>query len=152
MSQILNNARLVLSTSTSTGLWDLSPRTMKLELPRDADEHDDTVMSMTAHSRVIGLEKWSFKTTLLQSFTSADGSVNTNTILNTLYAYSKAGNKFLVTVRYDNSLARGVSNPEWSGLCVLKNYSPLVGSVGDLQKTDVEFLGSGNLSEVTTSS
>ena len=44
------------------------------------------------------------------------------------------------------------SNPIWSGLVVLKNYSPIVGGVGDLLKTDVEFLGSGNLTETVTSS
>jgi len=34
----------------------------------------------------------------------------------------------------------------------LKNYNPLDGEVGDLLKTDVTFLGSGNLSESVTSS
>jgi len=33
---------------------------------------------------------------------------------------------------------------------VLKNYSPILGGVGDLLKTDVEFLGSGNLTESYT--
>jgi hypothetical protein len=152
MSVIYTNASVILSTSTSTGLRDLSNRTMKLDLPRDADEHDDTVMGLTAHSRVVGLEKWSFKMTMLQSFSTADGGENTNSILSTLYTGSKAGGKYLMKVRVDGSAARSVSNPEFSGLVVLKNYSPIVGGVGDLLKTDVEFLGSGNLTETVTSS
>jgi hypothetical protein len=152
MSTIMNNCSVLVSTSTAVGSRNLSNRTMKLELSRDADEHDDTVMGQTAHSRVIGLEKWSFKTTIIQSFTTADAGENTNAVLETLYDYSKGGGKFLVQVRYNSTGVFGPANPMWSGLCSLKGFSPLTGNVGDLQKTDVEFLGSGNLSMSVTSS
>jgi hypothetical protein len=125
---------------------------MKLELSRDADEHDDTVMGLTAHSRVIGLEKWSFKTTLIQSLSTADGGENTDSLMNTLYDLSKSGGKFMVSVKYNSTAALGPGNPVYSGLCALKNFNPLTGSVGDLQKSDCEFLGSGNLSRSVTSS
>lgn len=152
MSEILNNSYVNISTSTAAGSWDMSGRTMKLTLERDADEHDDTVMGMTAHSRVVGLESWQFNMGMLQSFSSADGLPNTNTLLRELYATSKAGNKFLVEVRKHSTQLKGLANPTWTGLCVLKNYNPLDGEVGDLMKTDVTFLGSGNLSESVTSS
>jgi hypothetical protein len=125
---------------------------MKVTLERDGDEHDDTVMGMTAHSRVIGLESWQFSMGLLQSFSTSDAGENTNSIMRELYALSKAGQKFLVTVRKNSTQLLGLANPTWSGLCVLKNYNPLDGEVGDLLKTDVTFLGSGNLSESVTSS
>lgn len=152
MSEILNNAFVLLSTSTSTGLRDMSSRTMKVTLERDGDEHDDTVMGMTAHSRVIGLESWQFSMSMLQSFSTADSGENTNTVLRELYNLSKAGNKFLVRVRKHSTELLGLGNPTWSGLCVLKGYNPIDGEVGDLLKTDVTFLGSGNLSESVTSS
>ncbi len=152
MSEIYTDAFVLISTSTALGTRDMSTRTMKIDLPRDADEHDDTVMGLTAHSRVIGLEKWSFKMTMLQSFSTSDGGENTNSILSTLYTLSKAGSKVLMSVRCFNARPKGVSNPTFSGLVVLKNYSPIQGGVGDLLKTDVEFLGSGNLSESVTSS
>ncbi len=152
MSIIFTSANVILSTSTAAGTRDMSNRVMKVDLPRDGDEHDDTVMGLTAHSRVIGLEKWSFKMTMLQSFTTGDGGENTNSILSTLYDRSKAGGKFLVSVRAYSTAVLGPSNPTWSGLCVLKGYSPIAGGVGDLLKTDVEFLGSGNLTESVTSS
>ena len=151
MAVIYTNALVMLSTSTSTGLNDVCNSVMKLELPRDADEHDDTVMGLTAHSRVIGLEKWSFKMTMLQSFSTADGGLNTNSLLSTLYTLSKAGSKFLMKVQaFGGTSTVSASNPNWSGLVVLKNYSPINGGVGDLLKTDVEFLGSGNLTEAIT--
>ncbi len=152
MSEIFNSAYVLISTSTATGTRDMSNRTMKITLERDGDEHDDTVMGMTAHSRVIGLESWQFSMSMLQSFTTADAGENTNTILRELYTTSKAGNKFLVTVRKHSTQLLGLANPTWSGLCVLKGYSPIDGEVGDLLKTDVTFLGSGNLSESVTSS
>lgn len=152
MSEIFNSAFVNVSTSTATGTRDISNRVMKLTLERDADEHDDTVMGMTAHSRVIGLESWQFSLGMLQSFSTADAGENTNTLLSTLYSYCKSGNKFLVEVRKHSTQLKGLNNPTWSGLCVLKNYNPIDGEVGDLMKTDVTFLGSGNLSESVTSS
>jgi hypothetical protein len=60
MPEILNNAYVLISTSTATGTRDMSSRVTKVTLERDGDEHDDTVMGMSAHSRVIGLESWQF--------------------------------------------------------------------------------------------
>ena len=106
---------------------------------------------MTAHSRVIGLEKWSFKMTLLQAFTTVDGGENTNSILASTFTRSQAGLKSMMTVSaFGGTSTVSASNPTWSGLVVLKNYSPILGGVGDLLKTDVEFLGSGNLTEAYT--
>lgn len=152
MSEIFNNAFVLISTSTSAGTRDMSNRVTKLTLERDGDEHDDTVMGMTAHSRVIGLESWQFNMSMIQSFSTGDAGENTNSILRELYTLSKSGGKFLVTVRKHSTQLMGPGNPTWEGLCVLKNYNPLDGEVGDLMKTDVNFLGSGNLSESVTSS
>ena len=152
MPEIFNSAFVLISTSTATGTRDLSNRVTKVTLERDGDEHDDTVMGMTAHSRVIGLESWQFSMGMIQSFSTTDQGENTNKILRELYGVSKSGGKFLVTVRKHSTQLLGEGNPTWSGLCVLKNYNPLDGEVGDLLKTDVTFLGSGNLSESVTSS
>ena len=152
MPEIFNNAYVLISTSTATGTRDMSSRVTKVTLDRDGDEHEDTVMGMSAHSRVIGLESWQFDMGMIQSFSTSDAGENTNKVLRELYTLSKAGSKFLVTVRNHSTQLLGEGNPTWSGLCVLKNYSPLDGEVGDLLKTEVTFLGSGNLSESVTSS
>jgi hypothetical protein len=152
MPIIFNNAYVIVSTSTAAGTRDLSNRITKVTLSRDGDEHDDTVMGMTAHSRVIGLESWEFSVGMMQSFSTGDAGENTDQVLATLYDTSKAGNKFLVSVRKHSTELLGTANPTYSGLCVLKGYNPLDGEVGDLLKTDVTFLGSGNLSRSVTSS
>lgn len=149
---IFNNAFVLISTSTATGTRDMSNRVTKVTLERDADEHDDTVMGLTARSRVIGLESWQFNMGMIQSFSTEDQGENTDNILNELYRLSQSGGKFLVSVRKHSTELLGTANPTYSGLCVLKGYNPLDGEVGDLLKTDVTFLGSGNLSRSVTSS
>src|SRR6185295_19637993 len=116
-SEIFTNAQVLVSTSTALGTRDLSNRTMKIELSRQKDDHDDTVMGNTAHTYIMGLEKWSFKTDMIQSFSTADGGENTNNILDTLFNLPSNSQKFLVTVRKTLGTARGPANPEWNGLC-----------------------------------
>lgn len=149
---IFNNALVMISTSTAAGTRDMSNRVTKVTLERDADEHDDTVMGLTARSTVIGLEKWNFSMGMIQSFSTEDQGENTDAILDTLYTSSKNGGKFLVSVRKHSTEARGPANPTYEGLCVLKGYNPLDGEIGDVLKTDVSFLGSGNLTRSVSSS
>lgn len=151
MGVIFTQANVLVATGTASGR-DVSNRIMKVSLTRDADVHDDTVMGLTAHSQLIGLEKWSFKMDVLQSWSTGDGGENTDFLLNALYDLSKTGSKFLVTVKPYSTSLLGPGNPVYSGLCVLKGFNPMDGSVGDLLKTSVEFLGSGNLSRSVTSS
>ena len=151
-SEIFTNAKVLVSTSTAIGTRDLSNRTMKLELSRDRDDHDDTVMGNTAHTYIMGLEKWSFKTDMIQSFSTVDGGENTDALFDTLINLPAASQKFLVSVQKDATLAKGVANPTYSGLCVFKGFSPISGGVGDLLKSSVEFTGSSNLSRSVTSS
>jgi len=89
---------------------------------------------------------------MIQSFSTSDGGENTNNILDTLFNLPSNSQKFLVTVRKTLGTARGPSNPEWNGLCVLAGFSPITGGVGDLLKSSVEFKGSSNLTLVTSSS
>jgi hypothetical protein len=89
--------------------------------------------------------------TMLQAFTTGDGGENTNSILATTFTRSQSGLKSMISVSaFGGTSTVSASNPTWSGLVVLKNYSPILGGVGDLLKTDVEFLGSGNLTESYT--
>lgn len=152
-SVIMTNAKVLVSTSTSTGSFhDISNRVMKINLTRTKDDHDDTTMGNTAHTYVMGLEKWSFNTDMIQSFSTADGGENTNLLLGNLFSLPQNAQKFLVAVTENSTGTLGVGNPTWSGLCVLKGYSPINGGVGDLLKSSVEFTGSSNLSESVTSS
>lgn len=151
-SEIFTSASIIVSTTTGAGSRDLSNRTMKIELQRSKDDHDDTVMGESAHTYIMGLEKWSFKTDMIQSFSTADGGENTNNILNTLFTLPAGSQKFLVTVRKTAGTARSAANPEWSGLCVLAGFSPITGGVGDLLKSSVEFRGSSTLSMAVSSS
>ena len=151
-SEIFTNALVLVSTSTALGTRNISNRVMKLELTRKKDDHDDTVMGELAHTYIMGLEKWSFKTDMIQSFSTADGGENTDSLLNTLFDLPSGSQKFLVSVRKSSTGVLGPANPTYSGLCVLEGFSPLNGAVGDLLKSTVEFRGSSTLSRSVTSS
>ena len=151
-SEVFTDAFVLVSTSTAIGTRDLSNRTMKVQLTRSKDDHDDTTMGSTAHTYIMGLEKWSFKTDMIQSFSTADGGENTDALFDTLMNLPAGAQKFLVSVRKTNNAVKGVANPTYSGLCVFKGFDPLSGGVGDLLKSSVEFTGSSNLSRSVTSS
>ncbi len=152
-STIFTNAQILVSSSTSTGAFrDMSNRTMKIDLSRSKDDHDDTTMGLTAHTYIMGLEKWSFKTDMIQSFSTGDGGENTNAVLDMLWNLPANAQKFLVQVKENSTGLYGPGNPVWTGLCVLKTFQPITGAVGDLLKTNVEFVGSSNLSMSVTSS
>ena len=152
-SVLMISPTVLVSTSTSTSAFhDISNRVMKIDLTRTKDDHDDTVMGSTAHTYITGLEKWAFKTEMIQSFSTADGGENTNTLLQNLFTMPSNAQKFLMAVTYSSTALLGVGNPTWSGLCVLKGYSPLTGAVGDLLKSSVEFTGSSILNQSVTSS
>ena len=58
------------------------------------------------------------------------------------------GNKVFVQVTADGA-AVSATNPLYSGLAVLQDYSPLSGSVGELSTTPANFMASGPLTRVT---
>jgi hypothetical protein len=51
MSMIFNNARVMISTSTTTGENDLSASVTKVTIERKWDHHENTHMGLTAKSR-----------------------------------------------------------------------------------------------------
>ena len=150
-STIFTNAKLVVSTSTSAGTRDISNRLMEVELSEEFEEHDDTTMGLTSRSRAIGLGTWSINCTVLQAFATADGGENIDQLVNTWRDISSTGNKFLVELRKANA-DRDNTNPEYSGLVVMRTRQPLRGAVGDLLTQDIEFLSAGDLTRTTATS
>ncbi|WP_218020840.1 hypothetical protein, partial [Nocardia grenadensis] len=52
--------------------------------------------------------------------------------------YDTDGAEFTVKVR-PRAAAKSATNPEYTGTCILMEYQPLTGKVGDLSETKVEF-------------
>jgi hypothetical protein len=148
MSVILRNAKVVLSTSTGDGLHDVSASTTRVQVERTWDSVDTTCVLDTAQRSLAGREEWSIGVNLLQSFSTHNGTesgLRLDQLLNTLSDLTVANRPFLVSVLTDRSRLQNVDNPQYSGLCLLENYSPVDGSVGDLLKVEPAFIGVSEL-------
>lgn len=95
------------------------------------DDVETTNFGGDGRERVAGLKDDSFEVTFQQDY--ATGSTDA-----TLYPLWNNETEFTVKVRPTSS-AVSVSNPEYSATCILLEYTPLDGDVGDLSETEVEF-------------
>ncbi len=95
------------------------------------DEIDTTNFGGDGRERAHGLKDDSFELTFQQDY--AVGEVD-----DTLYPLWDDETEFVVKVR-PRSSAISTSNPEYSATCILLEYTPLAGDVGDLSTTDVTF-------------
>lgn len=95
------------------------------------DEIDTTNFGGDGRERAHGLKDDSFELTFQQDYSAAS-------VDDTLYPLWDLEQEFLVKVR-PRSSAVSVNNPEYSATCILLEYTPLAGDVGDLSTTDVTF-------------
>ena len=157
MSIIFNQAQVRLSTTTSTGtvvigttttggtpegsgLTDFSAFVARVRINRDFDEHDDTVMGMSAHSRVPGLESWDMEMELIQEFSNS-AALNIDKRLHDIID----GRLKIVAAIRPVAAARSSDNPEYYGHVRLFSHTPMDGAVGDLLKTTPSFRSAGSL-------
>lgn len=90
---------------------------------------DSTNFSGGGKEQMAGLKSDSFTLDVQQDFAAAQ----VNSILEPLY---QAGSEFQVVVIPAGG-AVSATNPSFSGTCILLDYQPLTGKVGDLSSTKV---------------
>lgn len=95
------------------------------------DEIDTTNFGGDGRERAHGLKDDSFEVTFQQDYDA--GSVD-----DVLYPLWDDETEFVVKVR-PRVVATSTNNPEYSATCILLEYTPLAGDVGDLSTTDVTF-------------
>lgn len=108
-----------------------SSHVSSVEVNLSKDEIDTTNFGGDGRERAHGLKDDSFKVTFQQDFAAAS-------VDDTLYPLWDQEQEFVVKVR-PHSSAISASNPEYSATCILLEYQPLSGDVGDLSETEVEF-------------
>lgn len=94
------------------------------------DDVETTSFSGGGRERMQGLKDDSFELTFQQDFDAA--SVDA-----VLYPLYDLGTEFTIEVRPSNA-AVSATNPKFTGTCILMEYSPLDGKVGDLSETKVK--------------
>lgn len=141
-SEVFTNAYVLLSTTTSTGLNDVSNLVTSVELTRTYDLLDDTVMGETAHSRKAGLETVTATIEFVQVYSTDPDHVDLDTLLNTLADIGATGNSFMLRIAPKNSTVDS-TNPYYQFLAVIESYTPIGGSIGEILKTTVPFQSAG---------
>lgn len=112
---------------------DFSSHVSSVEVNLSKDEIDTTNFGGDGRERAHGLKDDSFKVTFQQDF--AAGSVD-----DVLYPLWDQEDEFVVKVRARRGTGSpAADNPEYSATCILLEYQPLSGDVGDLSETEVEF-------------
>ena len=108
---------------------DFSDHVSSVEITLTKDEIDTTNFGGDGRERQHGLKDDSFTINFQQNFAA-------DQVDDTLYPLWDDELEFTVTVR-PTSEAKGPANPEYSGDCILLEYQPLAGQVGELSETSV---------------
>lgn len=122
---ILTNCKVVVN-----GV-DFTDHTSSVEVNAVKDDVDTTSFDGAGREKKAGLQDTTITLNFQQDF--ASGEVDA-----TLFPLWDNETEFTVAVRPVDA-AISVSNPEYSGTCILLEYSPLNGGVGELSETEVEF-------------
>jgi len=125
-------AKLVLKDAVITinGV-DFSDHISQVEINMKKAAIDTTNFSGGGKEQVAGLKDDEFGVTFQQDFDAAS-------VDSVLYPLYDTEVEFPVTVKARNA-PTSASNPIYSGTCILLEYSPLNGKVGDLSEIKVKF-------------
>lgn len=102
-----------------------------VEVNLSKDDIDTTNFSGGGRERAHGLKDDSFELNFQQDF-------DANEVDATLYPLYDNETEFTVVVK-PKSGATSATNPSYSGTCILLEYQPLSGDVGELSETSVTF-------------
>lgn len=123
---ILKNCMIVINSV------DLSDHVSQVEVAMSKDDVDTTSFAGGGgREHTAGLNGDKFTVELQQDYAAAKVDA-------TLYPLYSNNTEFTVAVRPTNG-AKATTNPEYSGTCVVLDYTPLTGSPGDLSKTSITF-------------
>lgn len=125
-------AKLVLRNCVTTvnGV-DFSDHISSVEVSLKKASVDTTNFSGGGKEQVAGLKSDEFTLNFQQDFAAANVDA-------TLYPLYNNETEFVVTVKPTTG-AVSATNPLYSGTCILLEYTPLSGKVGDLSDTKVKF-------------
>lgn len=110
---------------------DFSDHVSSVEVSLSKDAVETTNFSGGGREQVAGLKSDEFSVTFQQDFAAAE-------VDSVLYPLYNNETEFVVTVK-PTAAAVSVNNPLYSGTCILLEYQPLAGSVGELSETEVTF-------------
>ena len=129
---------MVATPQITVNAVDLSDHLTDVALTYEADEIETTSSGTTVANKsfIAGLRSWKVDATIQQDY--AASSVDA-----TLFALVGAA-AFPVILK-PTSAAKGATNPEFTGNCILTSYPPMSGAVGELATVRISLRGTGAL-------
>lgn len=119
---------------------DLSDHVRQVKLSIEADDLENTAMGADFKSRIGGLKDWSVDLEFNQDFAASKVDATVFPLIGDVTA--------IEIVPVNDTVS--ATNPKYSGNVLVKEYSPLDGSVGDLATTSFTWPGAGDLSRSTS--
>ena len=113
----------------------LSDHTNQVSITYEAETKDNTTFGDGARSNIAGLLNYSISVTFLQDIAGIDAIL-----------FPLIGQSALPFEIRHTSASVGVGNPKYTGKAMINNYTPIGGSVGDLDTTTVTLMPSKSAS------
>lgn len=129
---VLTDAAVTINAVNLSGL------VKKVTVKTTADDKDSTAMGATYKARLGGLKDWTMDIEFNQDFAAAQVDATLFPLL---------GTTSTITAK-STSAANSATNPQYSGSGLLKNYTPLQNTVGDLAAATANFIGAGTLTRL----
>lgn len=133
---------VLINASMRINAVDLSVYVSEVAVELSADDVETTAMGAGGHERVQGLRDDSFTVTAFSDFAAAK-------VDETVWPLFNGASSFLVEV-WANGTTTAATNPKYSGTCILTEYQPISGSVGDAAMTPLTLPVNGKVSRATT--
>lgn len=108
-----------------------------------AADVDTTAMTAGGHQRLQGIRDDSFQITALSDF--AAGSIDA-----TIWPLFNSGTSLFLVEVWANGTVTAATNPKYSGTCILIEYTPISGAVGDAASTPLNLPVNGVISRATS--
>lgn len=120
---------------------DLSDHVRSVTVNQTREDLDVTAMGATGHQRIAGLGDDSFDVEFWADFAASK--------VDATLAPLVGAAAFTVVVK-PTSAAVSATNPSFTGSCILTEYTPIAGSVGDAHAVSVSLPVSGVISRATS--
>lgn len=139
--RVIKDASLRIGAS-SASLTDLSDHLRSVTINFSAELQDKTAMGSSYRKRIAGLKDWTATFEFNQDYAASKVDAIFFPILGTTGGF--------VIIKQESS-AVGAGNPRYYGEFLLGTYSPVNGTIGNLDTVSIEVQGNGALSRSTAS-
>jgi len=134
-TKVLTNGKFQLNAA------DLSDHLVSATLNYQSEMLDETAMGDTNRIQKAGLKNWSLEAVLHQDYAASNVDATLFAILGTTACFE---------LRPDNTCSTAI-NPIYSGICILQEYPPVAGGIGELMRVTARFSPASALSRASSS-